>query len=131
MDKHKQVETPAGLALLERLRTICTQFPEVQERVDSFGHTTFRVGDKPFVMIGERGLEASFSLKTTPHTQELLLHKGGYTKTPYIGQHGWVSVSGFTTPDWEEIEGLIQEGYLRTAPKRLANLYREQQGQRR
>lgn len=117
---NSQIKTARGLELLEKARKICTKYPEVEEKIDSFGHTSFRVKDKPFVMMGESEESSSLSIKTSPATQEILLQQGDrFSKTPYIGHHGWVSVRHSDLIDWEEIEGLMHEGYLRTAPKRL------------
>lgn len=108
------------------VRKICMRLPEVAEQVDSFGHISFRVKDKPFVMMGEKESGYSLSIKTLPTTQEILLQQDRFSKTPYIGQHGWVSLSQTEPIDWNEIEELIIEGYLRSAPKRLAKLVLDQ-----
>lgn len=118
------MKSEKGLALLAKVREICSQWPEVTEAVDGFGHTSFRVKDKPFVIMGEHEnpeQEASLSIKTLPTTQDVLLQQGGFYKTPYIGRHGWVSVSNTDELNWEELKELMLEGYLRTAPKKLAN----------
>ncbi|RFU60138.1 MmcQ/YjbR family DNA-binding protein [Bacillus sp. V59.32b] len=118
MDHDKRVKTEEAIEILDKVRKICVEFPEVSEQVDSFGHTSFRVKDKPFVMMGE-GERVSIAIKTLPETQEFLLQKEGFSKTPYVGQHGWTSFDFTVVPDWDELESLITEGYLRTAPKRL------------
>ncbi|MGF7029539.1 putative DNA-binding protein (MmcQ/YjbR family) [Paenibacillus mucilaginosus] len=116
---HKTISSAAGLALLHKVRDVCRELPESVEKVDGFGHTTFRVGDKPFVFMGEQADGVSISVKADKETQAFLLEKGPYTRTPYIGQHGWVSVSPPEGVPWEELRELIVEGYGRTAPKRL------------
>jgi predicted DNA-binding protein (MmcQ/YjbR family) len=118
---HSQIASPQGLALVARLRDFCTKLPEVSEKIDGFGHTTFRVKDKPFIFIGETDTLVSTSFKTNLTTQEFLLGQDGtaYKKTPYIGQHGWVSIMNIDLVPWAEIEDLIVEGYARTAPKKL------------
>lgn len=118
---HSPIASPQGLALVARIRDFCTKLPEVAEKVDGFGHTTFRVKDKPFIFIGDRDTQVSTSLKTNLTTQEFLLGQDStaYTKTPYIGQHGWVSIMNIDLVPWAEIEDLIVEGYARTAPKKL------------
>jgi predicted DNA-binding protein (MmcQ/YjbR family) len=118
---HDQIQSTQGLALLTRVRAYCSKLPEVEEKVDGFGHTTFRVKDKPFIFMGETDGQVSTSLKTNLTTQEFLLGQEGtaFKKTPYIGQHGWVSIMNIELVPWEEIEDLIVEGYARTAPKRL------------
>ncbi|ARU62133.1 phosphoribosylglycinamide formyltransferase [Tumebacillus avium] len=115
----KQVTSERGLTLLGQVREIAMRLPEVIEAVDKFGHTSFRVNDKPFVMMGEGDGETSLSLKVLKETQEVLLQRGGFTKTHYIGHHGWVTLDTEVAPDWNEIGELITEGYLRSAPKRL------------
>jgi predicted DNA-binding protein (MmcQ/YjbR family) len=110
-------KSPQELRILQRLRKLCSTLPEVTEAVDGFGHTSFRVGKKPFVMMGSQ--ELHLAIKSDPVTQEALVRSGRYTRTPYLGQHGWVSVADFSRLDWAEIEELVEDAYRRTAPKRL------------
>jgi predicted DNA-binding protein (MmcQ/YjbR family) len=106
--------------ILKRLRSICARLPEVVEQRDGFGHFTFRVGKRSFVIVGagEDG-RGSMSIKADLYTQDRLIRGGGYVRTPYIGQHGWVSVEAGSEPDWRELEELVVDGYRRAAPKRL------------
>ena len=104
--------------VIDEIRRLSLLYPEVHEHVDGFGHISFRVKDKPFVIIGE-----TLSIKTLPATQEILLEQPGYTKAPYIGRHGWVLVE-IEEVGWQNIEGLLRNGYLIVAPKRLANTVR-------
>ncbi|TCP53425.1 putative DNA-binding protein (MmcQ/YjbR family) [Tumebacillus sp. BK434] len=115
----RQITSECGRALVGQVREIALRLPEATEAVDKFGHTSFRVQDKPFVMMGESAKGTSLSLKVLKETQEVLLQRPGFTKTPYIGQHGWVSLDTNSALDWHEIGELITEGYLRSAPKRL------------
>ncbi|WP_301173500.1 MmcQ/YjbR family DNA-binding protein [Brevibacillus nitrificans] len=120
---HQQITSEEGLALVEKVRKLAMRLPEVAEQVDAFGHISFRVNDKPFVMMGEgREYGPTLSIKTLPTTQEYLLAQEHFYKTPYIGQHGWVSIVGENVTDWNAIESYLIEGYLRSAPKRLAKL---------
>ncbi|WP_257348435.1 MmcQ/YjbR family DNA-binding protein [Pseudalkalibacillus decolorationis] len=118
MEHDKRIQSEKGQQLLKRVRQICVQYPEIEEKVDSFGHTSFRVKDKPFVMLGENNNDPSIAIKTLKTTQEILLQQEGYKKTPYIGQHGWTTFDTDSL-NWDEIEDYILEGYLRTAPKGL------------
>ena len=113
-DREKSAEE---LALLERLRTLCFRLPEVAEAVDGFGHTSFRVGKKPFVMMGSQKL--LLAIKTDPVTQDLLVRSGRFQRTPYIGQHGWIDVTDFNLMRWEEIADLVSDAYRLVAPRRL------------
>ncbi|WP_284036509.1 MmcQ/YjbR family DNA-binding protein [Neobacillus sp. 114] len=122
MAHNRQITSKLGLDAENQIREICKALPEVVEQVDGFGHTSFRVKDKPFVMLGENEGVVSISVKTLPTTQEFLLQQPGYSKTPHIGQHGWTSFQAKQDLNWEEIRGYIFEGYLRAAPKSLAKL---------
>lgn len=117
----EHVLSEAGVALLEQLRRLIEELPEVDVHIDGFGHRSFRIKDKPFMIMGENegGGKLGFSVKATHEMQEILLQQGRYTKTPYIGQHGWVSVKDVETVDWDEVRQLLTEAYLRVAPKRL------------
>jgi hypothetical protein len=114
-----------ALAARDRIRVISRKLPEAEEKIDGFGHTTFKVRDKSFVMMGEgeKGEGGSLSFKSDKETQQLLIQKGPYYRTAFIGQHGWVSIHCKEIKDWEELSELIVEAYLRAAPKRLAAGY--------
>jgi predicted DNA-binding protein (MmcQ/YjbR family) len=117
-----QLQNPEGQRLLATLRDIVAGLPEVQEVVDGFGHTTFKVRKKSFVIAGMGDDGASISIKSDPATQAHLVRRGPYYRTPYIGQHGWVSVAAPTGDDWTELRDLIVDAYRSAAPSRLARL---------
>jgi hypothetical protein len=125
MEHNKLIKSESSKAFLASVRALCMRLPEVTEQVDSFGHTSFRVKDKPFVMLGEKEEKASLAIKTTLETQEFLLQQSRYFKTRYVGQHGWVSLRSIDDADWKEIEELLIEGYSRSAPKRLVQQLNE------
>lgn len=102
--------------MLENARKICLLLPEAVEHIDGFGHTSFQINGISFVKITER---AGLSFKSDRETQGFLLQKKQFFKTPYIGRHGWVSIQNPHEGDWDELTELIQEAYLRAAPKRL------------
>jgi predicted DNA-binding protein (MmcQ/YjbR family) len=118
----RQLQSPEGQLLLAALRTVCARLPEVREVIDGFGHTTFKVAKKSFLIAGMGEDGGAISIKSDPITQAHLVSRGPYYRTPYIGQHGWVSIGDPLTQDWEEIEELIAEGYRSAAPKRLVKL---------
>ncbi len=113
------MKTKLGLDMLERVRVICDPLPEVVESVDGFGHNVFKVRGKTFVLMGENDGTPGLSFKSSKEEQFLLLQKGGYVKTPYIGQHGWVSLDKAAVPDWDELASLLKAAYLLAAPKKL------------
>ena len=119
MAHERQLDTPQGRKLLTAIRKTCKQLPEAEELIDGFGHTTFRVRKKSFVIAGMGEQGTAISIKADPITQAELVRRGPYYRTPYIGQHGWVSVDSPLQQDWEEIEELIVDGYRRAAPKTL------------
>ena len=105
--------------MLESVRKICLALDEAVEHIDGFGHNTFKVNGKSFVISGESEKGFSLSFKSDRETQAILLQKGHFFKTPHIGHHGWVSIQNPAGEDWDELTDLIQEAYLRAAPKRL------------
>lgn len=113
----ERVKSPEELAILERLRGICGRLPEVKEAVDGFGHTSFRVRDRPFAMMGSSRLH--LAIKSDLPTQEMLVKTGRWERTPYMGHHGWVSVVDFGRLDWAEIEEMVEDGWTLAAPKSL------------
>jgi hypothetical protein len=63
MHPEDQLASPQGQKLLAALRQVCTRLPEVEEHIDGFGHTTFRVRKKSFVIAGMG--ESARSRRTT------------------------------------------------------------------
>ncbi|NRR23537.1 MmcQ/YjbR family DNA-binding protein [Brevibacillus sp. MS2.2] len=124
---HEQISSIEGLKMVAAVRELAIRLPEVTEQVDAFGHTSFRVNDKPFVILGEGGTEGpSLSVKVLKTTQEILLAQEHFYKTPYIGHHGWVSILDKNVTSYGEIEDYIREGYMCAAPKRLVKQLQEQ-----
>lgn len=111
--------------MLENVRKICLALPEASEHIDGFGHNTFKINGKSFVISGESEKGFSISFKSDRETQEILLQKEHFFKTPYIGQHGWVSIQNPIEENWDELTDLIQEAYLRAAPKRIVKQWNE------
>ena len=108
---------------LERVRGICLELPEAEERPFG-GHTApaFRVRDKFFVMTSEDG--TSITLKAPEGVQAILVASDPerFFVPKYVGAKGWVGVRLDHTAetDWGEVAELITESYCLTAPKRLA-----------
>ena len=111
--------------MLENVRNICLALPEAVEHIDGFGHNTFKINGKSFVISGDSEKGFSLSFKSDRETQAILLQKEHFSKTPYIGHHGWVSIQNPAEDDWDELTDLIKEAYLRAAPKRLVKKWIE------
>ena len=83
-------------------------------------HPAFRVGKKPFAIAGmdeaERGPTVSINLGHEAQGQ--LLGDDRFYKTPYIGQHGWVTVSFHALAE-PELWTLVVDSYRRVAGKKL------------
>lgn len=122
MAGHKEVISETGKQMLMQVRAICEGYPEVIEHVDGFGHTSFRVKDKPFVIMGENEKGTILNIKTYPETQEILIQEERFFRPAYIGQHGWTGIYHSSELNWKEISALIDEAYRRTAPKRLIKI---------
>ena len=112
MGADKELHSKEGLAALDRLRKAVADHADVEEAVDKFGHTSFRVKDKPFVMMGEGKDGPGMSIKVGKEIQAVLLKRTDFKKTAYIGQHGWVSVASLPPKQWDEILELVQLAYL-------------------
>jgi predicted DNA-binding protein (MmcQ/YjbR family) len=115
-----QLDGPEGQRLLAAIREVCRTLPEVSEVVDGFGHTTFKVRRRSFVIagMGEHGTAVSF--KSDLVNQAFLVARGPYYRTPYIGQHGWVTLDEPIGHDWAQVRELIVDAWYLAAPKRLA-----------
>ena len=112
---------------IEYVRNICLALPEAVEHIDGFGHNTFKITGKSFIISGQNSKGFSLSFKSDRETQEILVQNARFFKTPYIGRHGWVSIQNPEGDDWDELSDLIQEAYLRAAPKRLVKQWMELQ----
>jgi len=94
---------------LLRIQRFCLAFPASKE-VIQFGHPFFKWRDKPFcVYSNDQGEE--LSIKVEKESQPIFLQDPRFKKTPYIGNHGWVTLSLKKPLNWEEIEELIEGSY--------------------
>ena len=113
-------------ALIERLRKLCLALPEAHE-VEAWGEPTFRVRNKLFAMFAAEGNHHGSGrpgiwIKCTHVNQDLLLHTDAerFFSPPYVGPSGWIGVYLDKKPDWAIVADLLRDGYLLTAPKRVA-----------
>jgi len=112
--------TDAEEGVLRRLRRIYEPLGGVVEERDKFGHISIRVGKKTLAMLGSNDGVPSLGLKSDLTTQALLVERGGFYRTPYVGQHGWVSIDGTVKQmDWPAIEDVLVATYRAVAPKRI------------
>lgn len=115
--------SPSLHELLAVLRRVCAALPDAEEYV-MVHHPAFRVGKKPFAIAGmEQATKgATVSVNLGREAQPQLLDDARFARTPYIGQHGWVTVAHAQLRKGE-LEMLVAESYRRVANrKQLAAL---------
>jgi predicted DNA-binding protein (MmcQ/YjbR family) len=106
-------------AILKRVRKLCLALPGTAETV-TFGHPTFQVARKTFVVLEEYKGELTLCFKVGKDVQSVFLKDTRFFLTPYVGRYGWVSLRVHAAPlDWNEIAELTRGSYGLIAPKRL------------
>jgi len=109
---------------LKRLREICLALPEAFEK-EAWGECTFRVtGGSMFAMTDNNHHQSGHVavwVKAPPMVQEILVKSDGqrFFVPPYMGPKGWVGVRLDYKVKWDEVAGILKDGYLMSAPKRL------------
>ena len=110
---------------LARLRKLCLAFPEAHEQ-EAWGEPTFRVRNKLFAMYASAANHhgagrSAVWIKATAENQSLMVQNSPkrFFVPPYVGPSGWIGVWLDDGPDWRELRELLEDGYRRTAPKRL------------
>jgi hypothetical protein len=109
---------------LARVRGICMGFPETEERLSHGAPTFFAGGKKTFVMFlddhhGDGRLAIWCS--APPGVQAALVDEepGRFFVPPYVGTRGWVGVRLDVDVDWDEVAGIVDDGFREVATKRL------------
>jgi hypothetical protein len=110
--------------ILERLRGICLELPEVEERPSHGAPTFFVRGKKPFVMVlvnhHEDGRFAIWC--AAPDGVQSMLVEADPEKffvPPYVGHRGWLGVRLDVGVDWEELAGIAEDAFAEIAPAKL------------
>ncbi len=82
-------------------------------------HPAFRVNKRPFAIVGmdQSTSGASLSINLGRDAQCTLLDDARFSRTPYIGQHGWVTINSARLRKGE-LDMLVTEGYRRVANKK-------------
>ena len=96
--------------ILTKLREICLTLPKTTETL-TFGHPTFQVSTKTFAVLETYKGELSIALKVGKKMQPIFLEDSRFYRTPYVGQHGWVSLRANTKLNWKEIGDLVRGSY--------------------
>lgn len=61
--------------------------------------------------------EPAIAFKVAKTEQSIFLEDPRFYRTPYIGQHGWVSLREQASLNWDEIEELAKGSYQLVAPR--------------
>ncbi len=108
---------------LDRLRGICLDLPEAEER-ETWEEKTFRVRDRIFAMhIADDGDgRPALWCKAPPGNQTHLVEAdpARFFVPPYVGPKGWIGMWLDRGVDWLEVAVVVKRSYRLTAPKRLA-----------
>src|ERR1700685_4340236 len=96
--------------ILANLREICLALPKTSETT-TFGHPTFQVSTKTFTVLEIYQGVLSICVKVGKKMQPVFLEDARFYRTPYVGQHGWVSLRANTKLDWNEIGELVRGSY--------------------
>jgi predicted DNA-binding protein (MmcQ/YjbR family) len=98
-------------AALERVRAICLGLPGTVETT-SFGHPTWKARRKTFAVFEKYRGAWSVALKADPGEQSALIETDArFYRTPYAGQHGWVSLKLQGRIPWRRLQGLLFEAH--------------------
>jgi hypothetical protein len=112
-----------------KVRALCLDLPEVNERL-SHGAPTFFIRDKKTfctVHHNHHG-DGIFGMwcAAPPGAQEFLIESSPqrYYRPAYVGHRGWVGMRLEGKVDWDEVAGVIEDAYCAVAPKKLVALVR-------
>jgi predicted DNA-binding protein (MmcQ/YjbR family) len=95
-------------SVLKRMRRLCLALPRASETV-TFGHPTFQVEGKSFAVLETYKGELGICIKVGTLLQDIFLKDPRFSRTPYIGKHGWVTLRVYAAPlNWEEIRELLK-----------------------
>jgi predicted DNA-binding protein (MmcQ/YjbR family) len=77
------------------------------------------VRGKIFAGFGDHGGTESIGFKLEREHADAAIQDPRFTRAPYVGQHGWISMDVKGVRDWGEVRALVLESYRLIAPKAL------------
>jgi hypothetical protein len=109
---------------LSRVRAVCMAFPETIERLSHGAPTFFAGGKKTFVMfLDDHHGDGRLAIwcAAPPGVQATLVDEepNRFFVPPYVGTRGWVGVRLDIDVDWDEVAGIVEDGFREVAAKRL------------
>ena len=115
---------------LKKLREICLSLPDTEE-TPTWGQPHFRVCGKIFAGFGEAKDRTTIVFKLPMALADMVVEEPHFSRAPYVGQHGWVSLDVAGAKNWRRIEAMLLESYRLIAPKRtIEKLEAAQAGQK-
>ncbi|TAH38199.1 MAG: MmcQ/YjbR family DNA-binding protein [Planctomycetota bacterium] len=104
--------------LVKKMREICLALPDTKLTM-TWGKPHFRVGDKIFAGCGEEDGRSVIGFKLEmEHAAALVRDDPRFSRAPYVGHKGWVSMDASQVQDWDEVAVLVLESYRLIAPKK-------------
>jgi predicted DNA-binding protein (MmcQ/YjbR family) len=111
-----------GTSVLAKVRAICRALPDTRETL-TWGQPHFRVGEKIFCGCGDEKGKLTVGVKLERDHADAIVQDDRFTRAPYVGHKGWVSIDAARITDWRVVKALIHESYGLIAPKKtLAKL---------
>ena len=112
---------------LDRVREICMNLPEVEERPSHGSPAWFVRGKKTFVMYlddhhGDGRLALWVAAPPGVQAQCVEEEPERFFVPPYVGHRGWLGVRLDRAPDWREIAQIAEDAYRMVAPKTLVEV---------
>jgi predicted DNA-binding protein (MmcQ/YjbR family) len=107
-----------GSSPLAEMRRICLALPEATETL-TWGQPHFRVRGKIFAGFGDHGGTFTIGFKLEREHADAAIQDPRFTRAPYVGQHGWISMDVKGVRDWAEVRALVLESYRLIAPRAL------------
>jgi len=107
-----------GQAVLQRLRMMVTQLPEVLEG-RQFGRPAWQAGKKTFAIARYEGARLELAFWVGVEQQGFLTHDTRYRIPPYFGHNGWIALDVTRGGDWAEIKALALQSYRHFALRRM------------
>jgi predicted DNA-binding protein (MmcQ/YjbR family) len=113
-----------GRGPIARLRAICLELPEANERVSHGEPTWFAGKGKVFAMLDDHhhgSPHLSVWLPGAAGAQEALIESDPtrFFRPPYVGSAGWVGMVLDSRPDWRFVAWLVEQAYRLVAAERL------------
>lgn len=109
-------------AALRNMRAICLALPDTKE-TPTWGQPHVRVGEKIFAGLGEEKGVLTVGLKLEMDHADAMVRRPRFSRAPYVGHKGWVSLDVETVKNWDEVRALVHESYRLIAPRKTVAMW--------